>query len=74
MPGFLMELGAQAAQILGRGGGFVGFAGGAFSGAFFVVESMGNGSMGAIEVGKWEDTGRWMLTFCHTVFASAQCI
>ena len=44
-----MELSAQAAQILGRGGGFVGFAGGAFSGAFFVVESMGNGSMG-----QWE--------------------
>ena len=47
MPGFLMQLGTQAAEVLGGGGGFVGFAGGAFSGAFFVVEPMGNGSMGA---------------------------
>ncbi len=41
MPGFLVEFGAQAAQVLGGGGGGVGGAGEAFAGALFVVESWG---------------------------------
>jgi len=40
MPGFLMEFGAQAAEVLGGGGGGVGGAGEAFAGALFVVESV----------------------------------
>ncbi len=39
MPGFLVQFGAQAAQVLGGGGGGVGGAGEAFAGALFVVES-----------------------------------
>lgn len=41
MPGFLVQFGAQAAQVLGGGGGGVGGAGEAFAGALFVVESGG---------------------------------
>ena len=50
MPGFLMQFGAKAAEVLGRGGGFVGFAGGAFAGAFFMVEPRGHGLVGTSEV------------------------
>lgn len=50
MPGFLMQFGAQAAEVLGRGGGFVGFAGGPFASAFFMVESMGHGLVEASAV------------------------
>lgn len=41
MPRFLVQFGAQAAQVLGGGGGGVGGAGEAFAGALFVVESGG---------------------------------
>ena len=55
MPGFLMQFGAQATEVLGRGGGFVGFAGGPFAGAFFMVESMGKGLEGT---SGWERVGK----------------
>ena len=48
MPGFLVQFGAQAAEVLGLGGCSVGFAGGAFAEAFVVVESVGGAEDGSV--------------------------
>lgn len=57
MTGFLVEFGAEAAQVLGGGGGGVGGAGEAFAGALFVVESARwEGRLGTGEGGRG---GRW---------------
>ena len=40
MPLLLVHLRPQPAEVLRLGGGMVGFAGGAFAGALFVVESL----------------------------------
>lgn len=69
MAGFLVEFRAQAAQVLGGGGGSVGGSGDAFAGAFFVVESVRSMINGCAA----DEEGRGR-TSCHAAFASAQCI
>jgi len=81
VPGFLVEFGAQAAQVLGGGGSGVGGAGEAFAGALFVVESWGWEERSDMGGGPGKE-GRRMegmgmeeeCTVCHVASASARCI
>ena len=52
MAGLLVEFGAQAGQVLGVFGDFVGFASGALAEAFFVVEAVGGNVLARESDGK----------------------
>ena len=66
----LVEFGAQAVEVLGGGGGFVGFAGGAFADALVVVEPV-EGVL--VRLVYRSGLTAWGFTSCHVASANAQC-